>query len=235
MPTKTVSQPRNKAETPFAEPVWPWNQPPLAGNPSRQRCQSVVSEDEATTGTELIAHYRSQEALAATHDIDARAVQFEKPFPPKGVAAELLRREMAACNHEVFLAAQADLAKLRQEAFELVKPIIKRLVKSLADELNDAALSAEQRLDAAGLPVRSGASWLLYDDPLIKALWSCRGKAEVLLTELSVENSIGCVQFFLTTGTYTVHLVNNFCSPCRKPGLGSPGPGSSSRAHLTLA
>jgi hypothetical protein len=71
---------------------------------------------------------------------DARQSQFEKPYPPKGVAAEFLRREMTACNHEVFLTAQERLAKLRVEAFELVQPITKRLVKSLADELNDHGL-----------------------------------------------------------------------------------------------
>jgi hypothetical protein len=134
---------------------------------------------------------------------DARQSQFEKPYPPKGVAAEILRREMTACNHEVFLTAQERLAKLRVEAFELVQPITKRLVKSLADELNDTALTGEQRLDKAGLPVRDGATWLLHDDVLIKSLWSCRGKAEAALAALSVENSIAAIQFFCTSEEHT--------------------------------
>jgi hypothetical protein len=95
------------------------------------------------------------------------------------------------------------LGELRQEAFELVQPIIKRLVKSLADELNDAALTGEQRLDQAGLPVRDGATWLLHDDVLIKSLWSCRGKAEAALASLSVENSIAAIQFFCTSEEHT--------------------------------
>jgi hypothetical protein len=197
MPTKI--QTNNKPETPLGTPVWPWNAPPLGGSPSRQRCQSVVSEAEAQTGPELVQSYRLKEALALQNDIDARAVQFEKPVPPKGVEAEMLRREMSACNHEVFLAAQADLAKLRLEALELMTPIVKRLVKSLADELNAVALEAEERLDKSGLPVRAGATWLLHSDPCVTALWSCRGKADALLASLSPENAIGATQHFLTS------------------------------------
>ena len=159
----------------------------------------VVSEDEASTGVELVAFYRVQEIVSSDNNIDARSAQFDKPFGPRGTAAEFLRREMSACNHEAYLAAETKLAELRREAFELVKPIVKRLVKSLSDELNDAALAAEQRLDKAGLPVRAGATWLLHDDVLIKALWSCRGKAETLLASLSPETAIGTVQYFITT------------------------------------
>ena len=91
---------------------------------------------------------------------------------------------------------------------------MKRLVKSLGDELNDVALTAEERLDKAGLPVhcdgnidtRTGQrikNWMLHTDPLITALWSCRGKAEAALASLSVENSIGAVQFFCTSEEHT--------------------------------
>ena len=98
----------------------------------------------------------------------------------------------------------AELAKLRVEALKLVEPIVKRLAKSLSDELNDTALIAEERLDKAGLPIRAGGViWLLHSDPLVTALWSCRGKAEALLASLSVENSIATVQFFLTTEEHT--------------------------------
>ena len=197
MPTATKSQ---KAETPFREPVWPWNQPPLAGNPTRQRCQAVVTEAESQTGVELVAFYRAQEKLAADNDIDSRAAVFEKPHAVRGVGAELLRREMANCNHEVYLSAQAALAKLRQEALALVTPIVKRLAKSLADELNDTALVAEERLEKAGLPIRAGGVvWLLHSDPLVTALWSWRGKAEALLASLSPDNAVGAVQFFCTS------------------------------------
>jgi hypothetical protein len=214
MPAKTETRSQNKAETPFNKPVWPWNQPPLCGSPARQRCQSVVSADEATTGTELVAEYRRQEALARDNDIDARATVFEKPHAVRGVGAELLRREMASCNHEVYLAAQDKLAELRVEALKLVEPIVKRLVRSLADELNDTALTAEERLAKAGLPVRYDGNidtrtgqrvimWMLHTDPLITAIWSCRGKAEAALASLSVENSIGAVQFFCTNEEHT--------------------------------
>jgi hypothetical protein len=170
----------------------------MAGTPTRRRCQSVVSEAEASTGVELVAFYRVQEVISADNNIDARSAQFDKPFGPRGVAAEFLRREMANCNHDAYLAAETKLSELRKEAFELVQPIVKRLVKSLSDELNDAALAAESRLDKAGLPIRAGATWLLHDDVLIKALWSCRGKAETLLAALSHDNAIAVVQYLLT-------------------------------------
>ena len=104
----------------------------------------------------LVAAYRVQESVVAVNDIDARAVALEKPHAVKGVGRELLRREMAACDHEKYLVACAELAKLREEALALVTPIVKRLVKSLADELNDVALTAEERLEKAGLPIRAG-------------------------------------------------------------------------------
>jgi hypothetical protein len=121
---------------------------------------------------------------------------------------------MAACDHDAYLAAMDELAKLRVEALALVAPIVKRLVKSLADELNDTALTAEERLDKAGLPIHySGRidtktgqptiTWTLHTDPLITALWSCRGKAEAALASLSVENAIGCAQFFCTSEEHT--------------------------------
>ena len=117
------NQNHNKAETPFGAPVWPWNQPPLCGNPSKQRCQSVVSADEATTGTELVA------ALSPTRDACSRPTTSTpgRPYsrsltPSVELTLNCLRREMAACNHEVFLAAQAELAELREEALKLVSP-----------------------------------------------------------------------------------------------------------------
>ena len=203
MPTKTETK-SNKAQTPFGAPVWPWNQPPLCGEPTRPRCQSVVSHDESQAGLELVARYRVQESVVAINDIDSRAVALEKPHGPRGVGAEMLRREMAACDHEKYLTACAELAKLREEALALVTPIVKRLVKSLADELNDVALTAEERLEKAGLPIRAGGVvWILHSDPLVTAIWSCRGKAEKLITELSVENSIGTVQWLCTDEEHT--------------------------------
>jgi hypothetical protein len=206
MPTKTVSQPRNKAETPFLSPTWPCNFSVLGGIPTRTRCHSVVADDEASTGLELVAFYRVQELISSDNNIETKSDKLNQSFRVKtlsGVEQENLRREISKCDNEKYLAAEAKLAALRTEAFELVQPIVKRLVKSLSDELNDAALDAEQRLDKAGLPIRAGASWLLHDDAICKALWSCRFKAEVLLTELSVENSIGVVQFFLTDEEHT--------------------------------
>ena len=125
---------------------------------TRERCQSVVSHDESESGVELVAAYRVQESVVAINDIDSRASALEKPHAVKGVGRELLRREMTNCDHDAYLAAMAELAKLRQEALALVTPIVKRLAKSLADELNTTALTAEERLEKSGLPVRTGST-----------------------------------------------------------------------------
>ena len=202
----TKTQPRNKPETPFGPPTWPWNHIPLAGIPTRQRCQSVVADDEASTGTELVAFFRVQEVISRDNDIEGRTHALNQSYrihTMSGVEQENIRREITKCDHEKYLAAEDKLRELRKEAFELVQPIVKRLVKSLSDELNDTALDAERRLDNAGLPIKSGATWMLHDDAICKALWSCRFKAEVLLTELSPENAVATVQFFLTSESDT--------------------------------
>ena len=80
----------------------------------------------------------------------------------------------------------------------MMTPIVKRLVQSLSDELNAAALEAEQRLAKAGFPVRRGDSWLLHGDVICEALWSCRTKAEKVLSELTPGSAIGGVQYFLS-------------------------------------
>ena len=114
----------------------------------------------------------------------------------KSIPAELMKRDIAKCDHVKFIEAQEKLTALRKEALALVSPIFKRLVKSLDDQLNETAIGAEQRLAAAGLPVRNGEAWLLHDDALCKAVWSCRHIAERTLAELSPENAIGATQWF---------------------------------------
>ena len=84
MPTKTEAKSNNKAETPFGAPVWPWNQPPLCGEPTRQRCQSVVTHEESEAGVKLVAAYRVQESVVLINDIDARAAALEKPHAVRG-------------------------------------------------------------------------------------------------------------------------------------------------------
>jgi hypothetical protein len=160
------------------------------------RSQSVVSAEEAETGEKLIAAYREQEAIAAEHDIEVRQHQLERL---KGIPAEAMRREIAGCDYAKWQAAQARLAELRKEAFELVKPVFRRLAKSLDDELNAGALAAEQRLDAAGISLRDGDTWLLHLDVLCRALWSQRHTVESTLVALAEHgDGIGSVQWFLT-------------------------------------
>jgi hypothetical protein len=96
----------------------------------------------------------------------------------------------------MYLAAQAKLRELQEQAFQMMTGVIKRLIRSLDDELNAAALDAEQRLNKAGLPIRSGDLSLLQEDAICKALWSCRIKAEKTLAEFHPNSAIGAVQFF---------------------------------------
>ena len=122
--------------------------------------RSVVSPQEAEAGVELIAEYRAQESISAANDIESRQKELTRIH---GIPAELLKRDIAKCDHLKFIEAQEKLTALRKEALALVSPIFKRLVKSLDDQLNETAVGAEQRLSVAGLPVRNGDSWLLHD------------------------------------------------------------------------
>jgi hypothetical protein len=87
-----------------------------------------------------------------------------------------MKREIAACDHNKWLEAQAKLNELREEAFKLVELIFRRLVKSLDTELSDAALEGEHRLDRARLPIKQGNEWLMHHDVLCRALWSQRNE-----------------------------------------------------------
>jgi hypothetical protein len=64
-----------KPETPFKTPTWPWNFTPQAGVPTRQRCQSIVTEDEREAGAKLIAVYREWESVSAVHRRQDRAAE----------------------------------------------------------------------------------------------------------------------------------------------------------------
>jgi hypothetical protein len=204
----TATKTKTKAETPFSgKPGWEWNRVPQGGVPTRTRSQSIVSEGEAKAGEKLIAEYRAQQAIFEEHDIDGKSAVLAKSyqFPSlSGYEQEMLRRSIAAADHGKHLAAQARLAELRKEAFELVKPIFKRLIESLDDELNDSALEAEQRLDRAGVPVRNGDEWMLHNDAVCKALWSCRNLVEKTFCAVAESgDGIAAVQWYCTSEEHT--------------------------------
>jgi hypothetical protein len=98
-------------------------------------------------------------------------------------------------DHSKYLEAQDKLQELRKQAFELVEQLLKRLISSLNEQLLETTVGAEQRLDEAGLPIKVGDAWVLQDDSLCRALWSCRHIAERTLSELSPDNSIGATQW----------------------------------------
>jgi hypothetical protein len=201
------------AKTPTPEPVtkcktpfngcgnWQWNHVPTGGIATRERCQSVATEDERQEAVRLVQEYRAQEKIAADNDIEGRQQNFERPFHggAKGINAEMLRRELTKCDHDAFLAAQAELAKLRGDALALIKPFLKRLVASL----DASALEAEKRIETEGFPIFSGESWTLHDDGVCQALWFRRVKAEKALAEIEPSSAVGAVQFFLTNEEHT--------------------------------
>ena len=170
---------------------------PSAVTPPRERCQSVASEDERQAAVKLIQAYRSAEKVSADNNIEVRQQELGRPFgAPKGVGAEMLKREIAQCDHNAFVAAAEELAKLRSDAVELIKPYLKQLVISLDDALNAAAAEAEKRIEAEGLPVIDGGAWTLHHDGLIRTLWFRRLKAQKALDEIWVGNAVGAVRTY---------------------------------------
>jgi hypothetical protein len=198
---------KTSPKTPFGPPIWPWNHVPHSGHPTRPRCQEVATDQERAQGAALISEYRAAEKLSSDHNIESRS---EGLRYLKGVGLELARREIAACNHDTFLAAEAKLAELRKAAYDLVEPIMKRLVKSLGDQLCAEALAAEARLTQLGLPLQAPkhldlkgelveGEFSLHSDMLCKAIWSQRFTLEKSLAGLSPSNAIPAVQFLLTS------------------------------------
>ena len=108
------------------------------------------------------------------------------------------RRAIRAADHSKWEAAQTRLAELRQEAIELVAPVLRRVLVSYSESLAQAALEAEARLEANGLPLRNGNEWVLHEDAVCRALLSCRVKVEKALFELQPLSAVGAVQFLLT-------------------------------------
>lgn len=194
--TKTAS---NKPRTPFGRPGWPWNHVPRAGIPTRTRCQSIVTQEEAEAGAKLISSVREQEAIAAEHDIAGKTYKLNQSVripTMSAVEQEQLRREIAKCDHEKYLAAEDKLRDLRQEAFELAKTLLSRQIESLNSELNENAIASERRLDTAGLSIKDGAEWMLHDDAICCALWSQRHITEKTLNALAPDSAVGAVQFW---------------------------------------
>jgi hypothetical protein len=192
----------SKCKTPFGCPKWEWNYIPAV--PDRKYCQSIVTAEEAKAGEKLIAAYRTEESVAAANDIEARQLQIDRlGNNGHGVEKQRLRSEITACDHGKYLAAQERLAALREEALQMITPILKRLAQSYDANLAYAALTGEQRLEKIGLPIKSGDAWAMHGDGVCQAIWSCRLKAEKALAELDPNSSIGGVQFFLTPEEHT--------------------------------
>jgi hypothetical protein len=206
MPTKTQT---TKCKTPFGQPKWEWNWTPQNGVPDRKYCQSIVTPEEKKAGEKLLADYRTEEAVSAKHDIDARQTQLDQLRRTSGdgghgVERERIRRELSQCDHAAFEASQAKLVELRTQAFELAKPVLVRLIENFNANLEEAALAGEQRLEKVGLPIRNGDSWMMHHDCVCQMFWSCRRIAEKTLAELEQHrDGIGAIQELLTSEEHT--------------------------------
>jgi hypothetical protein len=156
----------------------------------------------------LVAEVRRQEDLSSTNDINLMSDHLDKlsrlSGSSGGFEGEMMRRRLREADHGKWEAAETRLAELRQEAMDLVTPVLRRLLVSYSESLAQAALEAEARLEVNGLPIRAGNEWILHQDAICRALWSCRIKIERTLFEIQPINAVGAVQFFL-------------CSPEREP------------------
>ena len=169
----------------------------------RERCQTFGTEKEREQAVALVAEYRRQEEISSANDIAGMSDELDKlgrmsKNAHGGVEGEMRRRAISAADHGKWEAAQTTLAELRQEAMGLIAPVLRRVLVSYSESLAQAALEAEARLEANGLPLRSGNLWTLHEDVVCRALLSCRVKVEKVLFELQPHSAVGACQFFLT-------------------------------------
>jgi hypothetical protein len=199
--TKTQSA-KPKTIFPSAPLPWAWNYVPPGGIPGRERCLSVGTPKEKEQAVALVAAYREQEEISRVNDIGAMSDELDKIGRMSrnahgGVEGEMKRRAIRAADPAKYNAAQTRLAQLRQEAMNLVAPVLRRVLVSYSESLAQAAVEAEARLEANGLPIRNGNQWVLHEDAVCRALLSCRVKVEKALFELHPLSAVGAVQFFL--------------------------------------
>jgi hypothetical protein len=209
----------SKAKTPFqsAPLPWAWNFSVPGGVPSRDRCQSVSAPQEREQAEALIAGYREQEAIAAENDISGMSEALGRlagmSRSAGGFEGEMMRRRIRAADPDKYNTAQVRLTDLRKEAMDLVTPVLRRVLVNYSESLAEAAVAAEARLEANGLPIRDHSkvtikspnadTWVLHDDAVCRALWSCRVKIEKTLVAIEPDNAIGAVQYFLSTEEFT--------------------------------
>jgi hypothetical protein len=111
-----------------------------AANHARERCQGVGTPKEREQAIALIAAYREQHEISATHDIDATARELDQLARMSknahgGIPGEMLRRRMSAADPEKYNEAQTKLAQLREEAMSLVTPVLRRVLVSIVSRL----------------------------------------------------------------------------------------------------
>ena len=204
-----------KAKTPFdavasGTPGWLgcelWGSP--LSFPTRARCAAEVLDVEKAETARIVREYRENEKLLADNDLGARqnALSEHDTNPFKRLSPERhqqVLREMASINHEQYLAAASNLRALREQALELAQTILSRLVQSFDAELQTSAISAEQRLEQAEIPLSnpSRTDWELWhqNEVIYRHSWRelCRNK----LANLDVNNAVGVCQWMASDET----------------------------------
>ena len=214
MATKTLEA---KPKTPFNEEAggpgrgWlnnpRWQLLPQGHHPPRDRVQQEVSADEKKKAAAIIKEYREQEDLARQHDADSRQTDLHRlgDNGQHGFERARLRKEIEACDMQVFLGAQTKLRELRGDAEKVVVSILRRLVDSFDAELKENALLEEARLQVQGFPILDDhrGAWMLHGFPIINALHARRESCRHLLQQFEIkqrgeELAISTLQFLAT-------------------------------------
>ena len=151
---------------------------PPGGIPGRDRCQAIGTPQEREQAIALVAADREQEEIAAVNDISGMSEALGKlasvSASAGGFEGEMMRRKIRAADPDKYVAAQTRLAELQQEAMELITPVLRRVLVNYSESLAEAAVAAELRLEANGLPDRDGSkvtinapnanTWVLHED-----------------------------------------------------------------------
>jgi hypothetical protein len=130
--TKTQSA-KSKTLFPSAPLPWAWNYVPPGGTPTRERCLSVGTPKKEQA-VALVAAYRAQEEIASVNDINSMSEHLDKLShvcrSSGGLEGEMMRRRLREADHGKWEASQTPLAELRQEAMDLITPVLRRLLVS---------------------------------------------------------------------------------------------------------
>ena len=184
---------------------------PDAGFPSRKSCQEHVTDAECLLGVDFVRRYREAEELEAANNIPAVTAKVKQLEDAGGfeqsMQAQKLREQLRGMDDKKLVSAMEEIRRLRGEAIFLCVPILERLLDVFDEELNETAIAREEQLISMGVSLFSDhlndkgervRKWELHSDSICTALQCRREVIRHSLINLSVENSVGCVQYLMT-------------------------------------